>query len=437
MLYSLIQKSNSLIKKHICLSILCFSVLTQHHMAFTQGDELEALSPHTEFIQKFILDHLMQDSISAFKNIRVIKNLLEIDNYKSWPVILDYIENDFSNGEIYEKLIKVLSPPKQNIISLKQNTLRDNFEKSKIIHHVTLADLLELRVTLQTYKNSLRRHDTFFDKLKITKSPSIQLLRKISYQFNQLVLHTDFMMPNRDLIPPLSIVFSDSTQTLKAFEFFLFSLEQEQEVLLFKLLIEELIKSIDLRPIHKKTLKENLNFKNLFSFYKNLHLNYFKNLNREGYLPLSELYYVTYEKILEIKNIVPLTSESFKERYEEILSLFDKEDPIDSERIAYLLAQFISTFQFAEVPQEEVKFIGKIEYYMIHDLIIKLQSHYQKLCRLNAEISRQFIKHLFDKIEFFIIHRSEKLNLLLKEDNSLTKYSPSRFHRSLRKGNSL
>ena len=427
MFYSLIQRSPSLIKKRIFFYILCFSILTQHHVAFTQGDKLEALSPHTEFMQKLILDYYSRiDRILDYQNIRVLKNLLAIDNYQSWPAIVSYLEERFvGDVKTYRKLLSALSPSNQPINSSKELILRENFESPKTVCQVTFADMLELRITTKAYERNLYKPNTLRDNLKITQSCHDQLLRKIAYQFNQLALHTDLMLSRINFMPPLhaDYISTYSDHLDDVFEDFIRPLDLEKRQLLVTFITDEILKSVDLKHIPKETFKKILNYTNLFSFYKNLLSTYFRNCTKEGYLPRSEFYDIPSEKIVEIKDIVPLTPQCFNMKQEEILALFVKEDPNDAEEIAHLLGQFISTFQY----------FGKSEYFLENSkyrtfdhYILRggLRHYYQKLCRINPKIANQFIQDLFNEMDFFLIRRSEKLDDFLKEHMPPEVYEP-------------
>jgi hypothetical protein len=212
-----------------------------------------------------------------------------------------------------------------------------------------------------------------------------------------------------------------SPEVYDSFHEFFINLDTRERQLFVKLLMDELFRSTRLNPALKKAIKKvfirnkMIGFDELLGLYKNFKLTYFKNSKIKGYLPDSEIYHVSNEILLKLKEIVPLTKESFSHKVDEIKTLLANKDPEDAKQIAFFLAHFITTFQFEEIPNDDFKFITESEYQLITDLlIVDLNAYYQHLSESDPEISNQFVTSLIHEMNPFIIQRSRKLNDILK-----------------------
>ena len=419
MYYSLIKKSLSLLKKQLFLSIICLTALTQSNMALSEGSELEVLSARTEFIQNLIKLHLMKNINTTKDNINLIKELLTMDNYQSWPAIIEHMNQAFSPEQCI-KCSEILNPSLRLDFWSKKDILTDTFEYKEPIRKVTLADLLTFQNALKNYKNYSNKNHSLWTLFDINKNPRKPLLIDIAHHFNQLLLFTDFMTFGRDnpktFKDPLSPEIYDSFH-----EFFinLDTRENRQRQLFVKLLMDELFRSTRLNPALKKAINKvfirnkMIGFDELLGLYKNFKLTYFKNSKIQGYLPDSEIYYVSDEILLKLKKIVPLTKESFSHKVEEIKTLLANKDPEDAKQIAFLLGHFITTFQFEDIPEPNFK--SDYEYQLIKDLLLlDLNAYYQHLSESDPEILNQFVNSLIHEMNPFIIQRSRKLNDILK-----------------------
>ena len=409
MYYSLIKKSLSLLKKQIFLYILCLTALTQSNMAFSEGPELEVLRVRTEFIQNFIKLHLMKTFKTTHDHKSLIKRLLKMDNYQAWPALVDHMSQDFSLEHITQ-LTKALQPPKGMISSAVESELDPIFEKEKIFPHITYLHLLIFKTALSDYKNSKDKNYSLLRKLKIkfrfAKNPRTLLLQDIAHKFNEL-----FLFPDSNL----------NDQASQSLHIFFSTLDSKEKQLLLKLLTDELLRSIDLNPtlhsVMRKilTIDRTMSLDELRKLYKNFKLTYFKNSKAQNYPDGFQLKYVSDQTLIRLKKIVPLKTESFADRVEEIKNLIKNKDPQDAAKIAFLLSQFITTFQFEEIPENNFKFVKENEYQLIKELLlIDLREYYQHLCNINIETSNQFIKSLLEELDNFIIRRSQKLNDILK-----------------------
>jgi hypothetical protein len=407
--YYLIKKSLCLLKKQLFLSILCLTALTHQNVAFSLG-------LHTEFIENFMISYLVKDFKTASSHTSLIKNLLKMDNFESWPTLKNHITHAFSPKHA-QKLTSILEEPFN--LSSKANELASLFKEEKRVYKVTLADLLTFQKDLKNYKNYPNKNHSFWTLFDMNKNPRRPLLIDIAHHFNQLLLSTDFMTFGWD--NPKTFKHPLSPEVYDSFHEFFINLDTRERQLFVKLLMDELFRSTRLNPALKKAIKKvfirnkMIGFDELLGLYKNFKLTYFKNSKIKGYLPDSEIYHVSNEILLKLKEIVPLTKESFSHKVDEIKTLLANKDPEDAKQIAFFLAHFITTFQFEEIPNDDFKFITESEYQLITDLlIVDLNAYYQHLSESDPEISNQFVTSLIHEMNPFIIQRSRKLNDILK-----------------------